>query len=86
MRDGKDIRERAAGSGDASEHNAARSVLGPFLPARAGFVPPQIGIANDLARLGEWNDHPRAVRSLHGYSARLLRESPRHPVQQAPHR
>ena len=58
MGDREHISGGAAAGGEASKHDAARTVLPPVLPARACFVPPQIGVSNDLTRLWKRKRHP----------------------------
>jgi hypothetical protein len=54
------------------------------LPARACFVPPEIGVSNDLTRLWKRKRHPlAAVRSFHRCNELLQKGSRRCPVQQA---
>ena len=84
MRNGQHIRNGVTGFGDACEDDAARTILYAVLAPGPRFIPPEIGVPNDLARLWMRMRYPLVVRSFRGCSGQPPLGSPRYPGRQVP--
>ena len=80
MGDGQHIRNGLAGFGNACEDNAAGTVLYAVLATDPRLIPLEVGVPNDLPRLGKRKCHPLAIKSFRGCSEWLPPGCPHCPM------